>query len=82
MKKLLLTVFILCISILSFSANYVNAYTTLEEPLAKALFDEFQKETGIKVNWVRLSTGEVITRLEAEKNNPQASIWVGGVGVY
>lgn len=65
---------------LAFAAEKVSAYTTLEEPLAKALFDEFEKETGIKVEWVRLSGGEAVARLEAEKNNPQASIWVGGVG--
>lgn len=59
----------------------VSVYTTLEEPLAKELFDLFQKETGIQVNWQRLSGGEVETRLEAEKANPQASIWVGGVGL-
>jgi iron(III) transport system substrate-binding protein len=49
--------------------------------LAKALFEQFQKETGITVNFVRLSGGEAIARMEAEKNNPQASIWVGGVGL-
>nr|MBQ6739848.1 extracellular solute-binding protein [Synergistaceae bacterium] len=62
------------------AAEVVKAYTTMEEPLAKALFDEFEKETGIKVEWVRLSGGEAIARLEAERANPQASIWVGGVG--
>jgi iron(III) transport system substrate-binding protein len=30
---------------------------------------------------VRLSGGEAVARLEAEKANPQASIWVGGVGL-
>ncbi|MBQ6774313.1 MAG: ABC transporter substrate-binding protein [Synergistaceae bacterium] len=64
----------------AFSAEVVKAYTTMEEPLAKALFDEFEAETGIKVEWVRLSGGEAIARLEAERANPQASIWVGGVG--
>ncbi|HEY9055275.1 MAG TPA: ABC transporter substrate-binding protein [Rectinemataceae bacterium] len=59
----------------------VGVYTTLEEPLAKELFDLFQKETGIQVNWQRLAGGEVESRLEAEKANPQASIWVGGVGL-
>ncbi len=59
----------------------VGAYTTVEEPLAKELFEAFTKETGIQVNWQRLSGGEVETRLEAEKANPQASIWVGGVGL-
>ncbi|MDR1956641.1 MAG: ABC transporter substrate-binding protein [Treponema sp.] len=61
--------------------NSVSAYTTLEEPLAKALFAQFQKETGISVNFVRLSGGEAVARMEAEQANPQASIWVGGVGL-
>jgi len=69
--------------VVSFAAaqQAVSAYTTFEEPLAKALFDKFEAETGIKVNWIRLSGGEVVTRLEAESANPQASIWVGGVGL-
>jgi iron(III) transport system substrate-binding protein len=66
---------------MAFGQQKVGVYTTLEEPLAKALFDQFQKETGIVVNWQRLSGGEVESRLEAEKANPQASIWVGGVGL-
>lgn len=64
-----------------FAQQKVGVYTTLEEPLAKELFDLFQKETGIQVNWQRLSGGEVESRLEAEKANPQASIWVGAVGL-
>ena len=81
MKKFIFAVAL--VLLFAFSANaaeVVKAYTTMEEPLAKALFDEFEKETGIKVEWVRLSGGEAIARLEAEKANPQASIWVGGVG--
>jgi len=71
----------LLLTALVFSANSVKAYTTFEEPLAKEVFDAFEKETGIRVEWVRLSTGEAVARLEAERENPQASIWVGGVGV-
>ena len=63
------------------ASGSVNAYTTLEEPLAAKLFQEFEAETGIKVNFVRLSGGECVARLEAEASNPQASIWVGGVGL-
>jgi iron(III) transport system substrate-binding protein len=66
---------------LAAAQSSVGVYTTVEEPLAKQLFDQFEKETQIKVNWQRLSGGEVETRLEAEKANPQASIWVGGVGL-
>ena len=67
-------------STVTFAAEVVKAYTTMEEPLAKSLFDAFEAETGIKVQWVRLSGGEAVARLEAERENPQASIWVGGVG--
>lgn len=76
----LIALFALVISFAAAQAT-VSAYTTLEEPLAKALFEKFEAETGIKVSFVRLSGGEVVARLEAEKANPQASIWVGGVGL-
>ncbi len=53
----------------------------LEELAAKQLFDRYEEVTGIRVDWVRLSGGEAEARMEAEKMNPQASIWVGGVGL-
>ena len=59
----------------------VTAYTTLDEELARKLFKAFTVETGIPVDWIRLSTGECVARLEAERSNPQASIWFGGVGL-
>ncbi|HOO33308.1 MAG TPA: ABC transporter substrate-binding protein [Thermotogota bacterium] len=82
MKKLsvILAVFML-FAVALIGAEVVKAYTTFEEPLAKELFDKFEEETGIKVEWVRLSTGEATARLEAERENPQASIWAGGVGL-
>ena len=49
----------------------------LEEHMAKAV-QEFQKDTGIKVEAVRMSSGEVLGRIRAEKNNPKASVWWGG----
>jgi len=62
-------------------AGKVTAYTTLDEELARKVFNAFTEETGIQVDWVRLSTGECVARMEAEKENPQASIWYGGVGL-
>ena len=82
-RRLLVVVACVLVPVLAgcaWAAEKVNAYTTMEEPLAKALFDAFEAETGINVQWVRLSGGEAIARIEAEKANPQASIWVGGVG--
>jgi len=40
--------------------------------------EEFEKATGIKVEYLTMSSGEVITRLMAEKENPQTDVWFGG----
>lgn len=81
--KRLTALFLVLLFAVGFAAaqQKVGVYTTLEEPLAKELFDLFQKQTNIQVNWQRLAGGEAESRLEAEKANPQASIWVGGVGL-
>lgn len=63
------------------SAQRVTAYTTLDEELAREVFEAFTADTGIEVDWVRLSTGEAVARIEAEQDNPQASVWYGGVGL-
>ena len=82
MKKLVSLLFVLLIAAgMVMAQTPVSAYTTLEEPLAKEIFELFEKETGIRVNFVRLSGGEAVARIEAESANPQASIWVGGVGL-
>jgi iron(III) transport system substrate-binding protein len=82
MKKIVsLLVVLLAVAGMVMAQNSLSAYTTLEEPLAKELFEQFEKETGIRVNFVRLSGGEAVARIEAESANPQASIWVGGVGL-
>ncbi len=81
MKKILsvLACFILLCSVASASET-VRAYTSMEDIMAKTLFEAFEEETGIKVEWTRLSGGDAIVRLEAERENPWASILVGGVG--
>ena len=42
------------------------------------MFEEFEKATGIKVNFVRFSSGEALARVIAEKNNPQVDVLFGG----
>ncbi|MFA6892148.1 MAG: ABC transporter substrate-binding protein [Sphaerochaetaceae bacterium] len=58
--------------------KHVSIYTCNVEEEAIAYFKEFTKETGIAVDYVRLSAGECITRMEAEKANPQVSVMLGG----
>ncbi|MCX7779425.1 MAG: extracellular solute-binding protein [Negativicutes bacterium] len=49
----------------------------MEDHMVKAI-KQFEKETGIKVEAVRMSSGEILGRIQAEKNNPKASVWFGG----
>ena len=56
----------------------LTVYTSLPESEVPVYMNAFQESTGIKVNYVRLSAGEVLTKLQVEKNNPQASVWHGG----
>ncbi len=56
----------------------LSAYTAFVENEGQEIFSLFEKDTGIKVKYVRLSAGECLTRLKAEANNPQVSVWLGG----
>jgi iron(III) transport system substrate-binding protein len=56
----------------------LHLYTSLDSQEAPAYIDAFERDTGIPVRWVRLSAGEALARLEAERNNPQVSVWFGG----
>jgi len=40
--------------------------------------EKFEEATGIKVEYLTMSSGEVLTRLQAEAANPQTDIWFGG----
>jgi iron(III) transport system substrate-binding protein len=58
--------------------NTVNVYSIWPENWARPMFEEFEKATGIKVNFVRFSSGEALARVTAEKNNPRVDVLFGG----
>jgi iron(III) transport system substrate-binding protein len=53
-------------------------YTSLDSQEAPVYIKAFEEDTGVRVEMVRLSAGEALARLEAEKRNPQVSVWFGG----
>ena len=56
-------------------AGDITAYTALEEDDVKVYLDAFAKaKPGIKVNVLRLSTGDLIARILAEKANPRHDV--------
>lgn len=44
----------------------------------KTLFDAFSKESGAPVEFVSMSSGEVLSKLKAEGGKPAADLWFGG----
>ncbi len=49
-------------------------YTARSESLNNAVIPNFEKDTGIKVEVIVAGTGELVKRVESEKNNPMGDI--------
>jgi len=62
----------------AFAAETLNVYSIWPENWARPMFEEFEKATGVKVNFVRFSSGEALARVIAEKNNPRVDVLFGG----
>ena len=57
----------------------LHLYSSLPEQEVKTYVGAFEtSHPDINVAWVRLSTGQMLARIRAEKANPQSSIWFGG----
>ncbi len=77
MKKILLTTLLVFSTLVTLvpaeNLKVVAAYGNKEK-----IFQEFTKETGIKVEFLDLSSGEVLSRIQAEGGKPSADVWFGG----
>lgn len=56
----------------------LNLLCTPQEQWCQGMKQEFEAKYGITVNYVRMSSGESLARIEAEKDNPTFDIWWGG----
>lgn len=63
-------------------AETLYVYSIIHDEETKALTDLFTLKTGIPVSYVRATTGELVNRIIAEKDNPQADILLGGASSY
>ncbi|MBP3825986.1 MAG: iron ABC transporter substrate-binding protein, partial [Butyrivibrio sp.] len=52
-------------------------YGSCEEEYLAAACENFEKLYGIKVQYQRLSTGEVQSKIEEENGNPSGDVWFG-----
>ncbi len=62
----------------SWAAGTLNAYSIWPENYARPVFQAFQAATGIDVKFIRLSSGEALARVNAEKASPQVDVLFGG----
>ncbi len=56
----------------------LNVLCTPQEEWCQGMKQEFEALYGITVNYVRMSSGEALARIVAEKDAPTFDIWWGG----
>ena len=56
----------------------INVLCSPAEEWCQGVKEEFEEAHGITVNYVRMSSGESLDRIRAEKDNPQFDVWWGG----
>lgn len=59
------------------AAEKLVVYSSVDEENARNILDQFSKATGVEYQMVFLSSGPAMSRIEAEKGNPQADVWFG-----
>lgn len=56
----------------------LSIYVSFHEDMGKRLASMFEEKTGVKVSYIRIPTGEAVTRMKAEAGSPNAAVWLGG----
>jgi len=59
----------------SFAAGKILIYSPWKDEIMSKFGEIFEKQTGIKIESINISTGEIYARLKVEKARPQADIW-------
>lgn len=75
---LLLTMILTACQPAAQASTEINVLCTPQEEWCQGMKQEFEAKENITVNYVRMSAGEALARLQAEKDNPQFDIWWGG----
>lgn len=75
---LLVLLTLLMIAPVSAQEDTLTVLCTPQEDWCVAMTQAFEAETGIRTNYVRMSSGESLTRLRASQNAPEFSVWWGG----
>ncbi len=80
MSRIAVIVACLLVAAPAWAADALNVYTAWPESLSQPIFKAYTAKTGVPINFIRLSTGELVARATAEKNNPRADVIWGAPG--
>ncbi|MEZ2126272.1 MULTISPECIES: ABC transporter substrate-binding protein [unclassified Sinorhizobium] len=81
--KIAAAVFAASVSFVAYAAHAagdLNLICSADVVICEMMKDRFEKETDIKVNMVRLSSGETYAKIRAEARNPKTDLWWAGTG--
>ncbi|MCD8225132.1 MAG: extracellular solute-binding protein [Clostridiales bacterium] len=60
------------------ASNKLVVYTSMPEAVANAIIDGYHEATGVEVEVVVASGGELLTRIDSEKENPLGDVMMSG----
>jgi len=66
---------VLSFSATSYAGGKILVYSPWKDEIMRKFGEMFEQETGIKMESINISTGEIYARLKVEKARPQADIW-------
>ena len=58
----------------------LSVYCSVQEEWCRPMMAAFERATGISVAMTRRSSGETLTQIRAESQNPRGDVWWGGTG--
>lgn len=56
----------------------LNIYCTVQNEVCEDVAQRFAKKYDVETSFIHASTGTILGKLKAEKDNPQADVWYGG----
>lgn len=56
----------------------LTIYCTVQHQACEDVAQRFSKKYDVKTSFIQASTGTILGKLKAEKDNPQADVWYGG----
>jgi iron(III) transport system substrate-binding protein len=58
----------------------LSVYCSVQEEWCRPMMAAFERATGISIAMTRRSSGETLTQIRAEAQNPRGDVWWGGTG--